>query len=55
MLPMLMNLHNHLLEGEKVYADNVGLRNSAPISDNTLSDALNLFGDAESGNHYAYH
>lgn len=47
--------YNHLLEAEKAYADNVGLRNSAPISDNTLSDALNLFGDAKSGNHYAYH
>lgn len=47
--------YNRLLETEKAHTDNVGLRNSAPIADSNLSDALNLFNDAESDKHYAYH
>lgn len=45
--------YNHLLEAEKNYADNVGLRNSAPIADSNLSDALNLFDDVLCGDSHA--
>lgn len=47
--------YNRLLETEKSYADNVGLRDSAPIADSTLSDALNLFDEKTCGAHYVQH
>lgn len=41
--------YNALLEREKEFADDIGLRNSVPIADNILTNELNLFSDLEGG------
>lgn len=44
-----LRAYNHLLCKEKQYADKVSMRNAAPMTDNVLSEALNLFDDTAGG------